>query len=104
MAVGLLSHLACRATILLAAHHLERVHSPLQVIEGGDDCTSAGALINMLSGSLPEFVFKEPQGLYLLGKLPWMCSASSRWLGSSIWLAVIKLSRPPGPEAQCCRS
>jgi hypothetical protein len=42
---------------------ISSVHSPLQVIEDGDDCTSAGALINILSRPLPEFVLKEPQGL-----------------------------------------
>ena len=48
---------------LLAAGHLERVHSLLQVFEGSDDRASSGALTNILSGSLPEFVLKEPQGL-----------------------------------------
>ena len=47
---------------LLAAGH-ERVHSLLQVFEGSGDRASSGALTNILSGSLPEFVLKEPQGL-----------------------------------------
>ena len=63
MAVGLLLARGMWSEQWYSRPTISSVHSPLQVIEGGDDCTSAGALINMLIGSLPEFVFKEPQGL-----------------------------------------